>query len=543
MKTLFINANIHTMDPDFPHANALAVENETILAVGSDDEILRLRDAEDTVIDLGGKTVIPGFIDSHMHVLGVAEYAQNVQLAACRSVEDMLAAIEAYRESHQTPAGKWILGRGWNQDYFDVPRFPTKDDLDKVCPEHPLVMTRACGHALVCNSKALAIAGITADTPQIDGGEFHLGADGTPNGIFTEAAMELIRCHIPAPTVEELKESILTAQEALLAAGITSAHTDDFGRAGAPENYENVIFAYQQLDEEGRLKVRINEQSNLSEEKYLRDYLAKGYHLQKGTSHFRLGPLKILADGSLGARTAFLRQPYADDPTTCGITYYTKGALCSYIDLAHKNGMQIVIHCIGDGIMEWSMDALEAAMAKTPREDCRHGIVHCQITDLPLLKRFQELELLALIQPIFLHYDMHIVEERVGKALASTSYNWKTLRDLGVHAPFGTDCPVEDFDPTNNLYCAVTRMDLSGAPVGGYQPEQKLTVEEALLAYTAEGAYASFEEACKGKLIPGMLADMAVLSGDPYTCAPEQLKDLRAVMTVSGGEIVYQENK
>ena len=204
--------------------------------------------------------------------------------------------------------------------------------------------------------------------------------------------------------------------------------------------------------------------------------------------------------------------------------------------------MQVVIHCIGDGIMEWTMDGLEAAMKASPRKDCRHGIVHCQITDMPLLKRFRDLQLLALIQPIFLHYDMHIVEDRVGRELASTSYNWKTLLDLQVPSSFGTDCPVENYDPTNNLYCAVTRKDLSGSPDGGWMPEQRLTVEEALRCYTAEGAYASFEEDCKGRLVPGMLADMTVLSGDPFTCSPDEIKSLRAVMTVSGGEVVYRED-
>jgi len=542
MKTLFINGNIHTIDPKFPHCQALAVENKKILAAGTNDEILALRHEEDTVIDFGGKTVIPGFIDSHMHVLGLAEYVQNVQLSDCRSIKDMLAAIAAFQKDNNIPAGKWIIGRGWNQDYFDIPRFPTREDLDRVCPDHPMVMVRACGHALVCNTRALEAAGITSDTPQIDGGHFEIGSDGQPNGIFTEAAMELVRSHIPNPTVEELKTGILSAQKALLKAGITSVHTDDFGRAGAPEAYENVIFAYRQLEEEGLLKLRINEQCNLAEEKYLRDYLAKGYHLQNSSSHFRLGPLKIIADGSLGAHTAFLRQPYADDPSTCGISYYNKDDLHSYIRLAHENGMQVVIHCIGDGIMEWTMDGLEAAMKAYPRKDCRHGIVHCQITDMPLLKRFRDLQLLALIQPIFLHYDMHIVEDRVGRELASTSYNWKTLLDLQVPTSFGTDCPVENYDPANNLYCAVTRKDLSGSPDGGWLPEQRLTVEEALHCYTAEGAYASFEEDRKGRLVPGMLADMTVLSGDPLTCSPDKIKSLRAVMTISGGEIVYRED-
>jgi len=543
MKTLFVNGIIYTMDSDIPQCQALAVENETILALGTTDEILALQQEKDQVIDLGGKTVIPGFIDSHMHVLGLAEYVQNVQLSDCRSIEDMLGAISDFQEKNQVPEGKWIMGRGWNQDYFDVPRFPTRMDLDQVCPNHPMVMSRACGHALVCNTKALEIAGITAATSQIDGGHFEVDENGQPNGIFTEAAMELIRSHIPAPTIEELKTGILSAQKALLQAGVTSVHTDDFGRAGSPESYENVIFAYRQLEEEGLLKLRINEQCNLSEETYLRDFLSKGYHLQKGSHRFRLGPLKIIADGSLGARTAFLRQPYEDDPSTRGIAYYSREALHSYIRLAHENGMQVVIHCIGDGIMEWSMDGLEQAMTTSPRKDCRHGIVHCQITDLPLLERFRNLKLLALVQPIFLHYDMHIVEDRVGKALASTSYNWKTLLELGVHTSFGSDCPVENFDPTNNLYCAVTRKDLAGTPTGGFQPDQCLSVAESLHSYTTEGAYASFEEDFKGKLVPGMAADMAVLSGDPFTCLPDQIKDLRAVMTISGGEVVYQENK
>ena len=542
MKTLFVHGTIYPLTEQGVRYSAMAVEKGKIAALGSDDEILALQDGNSRIIDLQGKTVLPGFNDSHMHLLGYAAFSENINLAGATSVEEICQRIERYREQNQIPKGQWIVGRGWNQDYFVRPEFPTKDQLDRVCPDHPVMMTRACGHAMVCNSKALELSGVTAKTPQVEGGLFEIGEDGTPNGVFREAAMELISSHIPAPTVEQLKRRILFAQQRLFESGITSVQTDDFGSAGSPKQYEKVLEAYRQLEQEGLLKLRVCEQCNLSQEKYLRDFLSKGYHLHRGGGRFRLGPLKILADGSLGARTALLRQPYADDPTTRGIAYYTPDELESYIALAHENGMQVIVHCIGDGMMEQTMDILERVTQRIPREDCRHGIVHCQITDLPLLRRFARQQLLAYIQPIFLHYDLHIVEQRVGKSLAATSYNWKTLVESGVHCSIGSDCPVESFAPLPNLYCAVTRQDLEGYPAQGFYPQQRLSVWEAFRCFTAEGAYATFEEKEKGLLLPGMAADLVMLSDDPFRCDrdPRQIKGISVEMTVCAGELVYQ---
>ena len=542
MKTLFVHGTIYPLTEQGVRYSAMAVEKGKIAALGSDDEILALQDGNSRIIDLQGKTVLPGFNDSHMHLLGYAAFSENINLAGATSVEEICQRIERYREQNQIPKGQWIVGRGWNQDYFVRPEFPTKDQLDRVCPDHPVMMTRACGHAMVCNSKALELSGVTAKTPQVEGGLFEIGEDGTPNGVFREAAMELISSHIPAPTVEQLKRRILFAQQRLFESGITSVQTDDFGSAGSPKQYEKVLEAYRQLEQEGLLKLRVCEQCNLSQEKYLRDFLSKGYHPHRGGGRFRLGPLKILADGSLGARTALLRQPYADDPTTRGIAYYTPDELESYIALAHENGMQVIVHCIGDGMMEQTMDILERVTQRMPREDCRHGIVHCQITDLPLLRRFARQQLLAYIQPIFLHYDLHIVEQRVGKSLAATSYNWKTLVESGVHCSIGSDCPVESFAPLPNLYCAVTRQDLEGYPAQGFYPQQRLSVWEAFRCFTAEGAYATFEEKEKGLLLPGMAADLVMLSDDPFRCDrdPRQIKEISVEMTVCAGELVYQ---
>ena len=528
MKTLYHNGLIYT--GQLPLRQAFAVEDGRFCFVGSEQEALAL-DA-DSIVDLEGRFVCAGFNDSHMHLLS---YGRTLSMAPLgentASLEGMLRCL-----GQTPPQGGWILGRGWNQDRFtDVSRMPNRWDLDRVSTELPVCATRACGHALVVNSRALEILGITADTAQIEGGEIVM-ENGVPNGLFFDNAMDLILEAIPAPGKEEIKDMLRSACAALNSYGITSCHSDDYC-VFRKVPWETVNEAYRELEETGELTVRVNEQANFTSVPALEAFLAAGNTTGSGSSFFRIGPLKLLGDGALGARTAYLSRPYADAPHTRGLSVFTPEEFDALIGCAHANGMQAAIHCIGDACLDLVLNSLEKAMKAHPRADHRHGIVHCQITRPDQLDRMAQLGLHIYAQSIFLDYDTHIVKERVGEDLAASSYRWKTLMTKGLTVSNGSDCPVELPHVMAGIQCAVTRKDRSGR--GEYLPEEAFTIQEALDSYTKNGARASFEEAVKGCIREGMLADFVILGADPFAADTSLLQEIPVLQTFLQGRQVY----
>lgn len=534
MKTIYRNGKVYT--GELPLVSAFAVENGSFCFVGSEEQAMDMAAPADEIIDLKGAFVCAGFIDSHMHVVNYGYALQTADLSVhTDSMEEMLQALRDFGEAN--PALSWICGRGWNQDYFSgEKRFPTKADLDLVSRERPICVTRACGHICVVNSKALELMGVTADTMQPDGGQFDLGEDGEPNGIFRENGTNMAYACLPEKTCEDIKEMILTASKSLNSYGITSAHTDDL-LVFQNVPYERILQAYQELAAEGRLTVRIYEQSQFTDVESLGRFVESGYHTGVGDAWFRIGPLKMLGDGSLGARTARLSQPYTDDPTTKGIAIFTRQQFEDMITYAHTHGMQIAIHAIGDGILDDILGSYEKALGEHPKKDHRHGIVHCQITRPDQLDKFEEMDLHAYIQPIFLDYDIHIVEERVGEERASSSYAFKTLYER-VHASGGSDCPVELPRVLAGIQCAVTRSTVDGQ-MGPYLPEQAMTVQQAIDSFTKEGAHGSFEETIKGQIAPGMYADFVVLGADPFEIEPGQISKIPVLATFVGGNCCF----
>lgn len=533
MKTIYYNARVYP--GSLPLQQAFLIEDGMFTAVGSNDEILAL--AADERRDLQGAFVCPGFIDSHMHVLNYGQALCTAPLHAhTGSLADMLNCLR-----HTAPGrGGWILGRGWNQDYFtDADRMPNRWDLDQVSLEAPVCATRACGHALAVNSKALALLGITADTPQVPGGEIVM-ENGQPNGVFLDNAMDLITAALPAPTKEEIKTMLRSACAALNARGITGAHSDDYStfRSVPPET---VNAAYRELEEAGELTVRVYEQANFTKVEDLREFLEAGNNTGTGTDRFRIGPLKLLGDGALGARTAYLSRPYRDDPGNRGLSVFTAEEFDALIGCAHEKGMQAAVHCIGDACLDLVLNSYEKALTAHPRRDPRHGIVHCQITRPDQLERIAKLGLHVYAQSIFLDYDIHMVEDRVGQDLAATSYSWRTLMGKGVTVSNGSDCPVELPNVLGGIQCAVTRSDLRGS-VPAYLPREAFTVREALDSFTKWSAHASFEETRKGQIQPGMLADFVVLDADPFETDPQQLADISVLQTVLGRQTVFQKS-
>ena len=483
MKTIYHNGRVYTGAP--APAQAFVVENGRFVYAGSDAGALALRRPGDETVDLGGQFVCPGFNDSHMHLLEYGYLLRMPQLAAhTGSLADMLECMRAFLAQHPRPDGGWLVGRGWNQDLFaDVRRMPDRYDLDAVSTEIPVAAVRACGHCMVVNSRALALLGVTGSTPQPAGGRIGM-RDGEPDGRFFDNAMDPVYAAIPAPGKAELKEMIRTACRALNAQGITSCQSDDYSIFRAIP-YPVVDEAFRELAGAGQLTVRVNEQCNFA-----------------------------------------------------GLPLYSRQELTAMIGCAHAHGLQTATHAIGDACLDWVLDALEAAMAAHPRPDCRHGIVHCQITRPEQLERIAALGLHVYAQSIFLDYDIRIVEARAGRELAASSYSWKTLLDRGVTVSNGSDCPVETPCVMAGIQCAVTRRTLGG--LGPYLPRQAFTLRQALDSYTVAGALASFEEGCKGRIAPGFLADFTVLGQDPFALPAEALHAVPVTAVCLGGREVFR---
>lgn len=533
MKTIYYNAAVYT--GTLPLQEAFGVEDDRFFFVGSNDAAGEL--TADRFVDLNGAFVCAGFNDSHMHLLN---FGQSLTVAPLHqhthSLEEMLQCLQ-----NTTPGrGGWIFGRGWNQDYFSGDkRMPTCRDLDIVSTDHPVCAVRACGHALSVNSKALEILGITAGTPQPEGGQIIL-ENGEPNGIFFDNAMDLVYSSFPPPSKEDLKTMIRAACSALNAYGITSVQSDDYC-VFRNVSWELVNEAFRELEASGELTVRVYEQANFTNLCALNAFIGNGNITGTGTNLFRIGPLKMLGDGSLGSRTAFLSRPYADDPATRGISVFSQQEFDDLIGCANASGMQCAIHCIGDACLDMVLSSIEKALKAHPREDHRHGIVHCQVTRPDQLQKIADLGLHVYAQSIFLDYDIHMVRQRVGEELAASSYSWKTLKELGATISNGSDCPVELPDALAGIQCAVTRRDLKGS-VPAYLPEEAFTVQEALDSFTSGSAYASFEEQKKGKILPGMLADFLVLEKNPFAEDLSQIRTISVLKTYLSGHLVYQKS-
>ena len=536
MKTIYYNAKVYT--GDMPFAEAFAVEDGKFVFAGSNAQAREIAAAGDCMTDLGGRFVCPGFTDSHMHIVSYGNSLTTAQLDRHTSgIGDMIAYFRDFAQEHPPKDGGWIVGRGWNQDYFtDISRMPNRWDLDMVSAEYPVLAARCCGHAIAVNSKALDILGVTADTFCPEGGGIGM-ENGVPNGVFLDNAMDIVYSAIPAPDKDAIKDMIRVSCRALNAFGITACHTDDFASFTGID-WKVVDAAIRELEAAGELSVRIYEQSNFSDIDTLREFCESGHITGVGSDMYKIGPLKLLGDGALGAHTAFLSRPYADDPDNFGLPVFSQETLDLMIGYAHEKGMQCAVHAIGDACLDRVLSAYARALAAHPRSDHRHGIVHCQITRPDQLQKIIDMGLHVYAQTIFIDYDSRIVRQRVGNELAETSYNWKTLMKAGVSVSNGTDCPVESPSALRGIQCAITRKSLDGDGEV-YLPHEAFTVQEALDSYTIRSAEASFDENKKGRIRPGMLADFVVLDEDPFRAAPDAIKDITVHATYLGGKKVF----
>lgn len=540
MKTVVYNGKIYVERGQF--VQAVLIEDGMVLRVGTNEEIFDA--AEDAAVsyDCDGKTVIPGLNDSHLHFMQFGEKLYQAQIEGSLSIDDLVKRCQTFITDHPERVTRGLHALGWNQDLFiDEKRMPNRHDLDRISREIPVVLERICGHALVTNTKALEMMGLSIGSPQIPGGAFYLEEDGYPNGIFTENACAMAKALIPPFTLEEQEELLAAAMEYGVSHGLTSVQSNDVGISF--ETGEQAIKVYQNVYDAGKGKLRVHHQVCFNDEEGFRNFLederCKALRCGEGHGWLTIGPLKLFKDGSLGARTALMKNGYVGDRDNHGIDCMSKDTMESLCRLAADNHMQVVTHAIGDEAISQVMDCYEKTFwgEKNP---LRHGLVHCQITDRSLLKRIVENHIPVLAQPIFLDYDMTIVEQLCGKELTATSYAFGTLLEMGANLSYGTDCPVEDCNPFPNIYMAVTRKNREGEPTEGFYPKECVDVEMAIDAYTLQSAYVQFMEERKGRLKPGYYGDLVVLDRDIFTIDEMEIKDILPVMTMVDGKIVYQ---
>jgi len=531
LKTILKSGKIYVEKNIFQEA--ILIENGIIKQVGTNEEILK--NSAQSIIDLQGKTVLPGLNDSHMHLSLVGDAMTSCNLTSAKSIEEVIQTGKKFLEANSEVVA--LNGRGWNQDYFTTgeKRLLTRFDLDKISTEIPIVFERVCGHVITGNTKALELLGVDENT-FVDGGEIEIGSDGKPNGIFNENAIRLIQSAIPKKDNYEIEKEFINAANYALSVGITSVQSGD----ASNDEYKSMFSVIHNIYDNNKLKLRYNPQFNFQNINDFKKYLETEHKTGKYDGNFLTkGALKLFKDGSLGARTALMLNDYEDAPGTKGVSALNDEQLQSLCDLAAENGIRVVTHAIGDGAVESVINAYENTM-KDGENPLRHGIVHCQISSMEQLLRIAKLNIAVMYQPIFLDYDLKIVESRIGKELASTSYAFDTLNKLGAPISFGTDSPVEDCNPFPNIYCAVTRQGMDGKPEGGFNPREKMSVEDAVDAYTMGSAFNEFMEDFKGRLKPGYVADLIVLSSDIFTIDNNEIKDIKVEKTMIDGEFVYE---
>ncbi len=533
-RAIYHNGTIYTMDPDQPLVSAIAVDGDgRILLVGTDDFVLMARGEATEVIDLEGKTVLPGLIDAHGHITGQGSFDLGVlELSATTNQDELVEAVVG--RARELAPGEWVLGGRWDHESWASGTLPTHNDLSSVTPENPVWVRRVDGHAGLANAEAMRLAGISRQTTSPAGGEILKDATGEPTGVFVDRAMSLITRVIDAETPSD-EDLILAAQDHLLRVGLVGAHDAGIG----PDEAE----VFKRLAEDGRLKVRVAAMLSAA---HATAYLPE--HEPYISDRFVLRSVKYYMDGAMGSRGAWLLEPYADRPTTSDGEPYTGLAtgdpneLEELSRLALEHGWQMRTHAIGDRGNREVLDAYERALRSAGKIDGDHrfAVEHAQMLHPDDIQRFAELSVLASMQPRHETTDMRWVEERIGRERAKGTYAWASLLRSGAKIPAGSDFPVEPPNPFLGFYACVSRADESGKPNGGWQPQEKMTREQALRAFTLDAAYAAFQEDTCGSLEPGKSADFIVIDRDVMTCEELDILETKVLRTVIRGETVFE---
>ena len=483
------------------------------------------------MIDVAGKTVIPGMIDSHGHLTGLGSALRTVDLVGTRSYEEIIERVT--RRAAQLPATSWLIGRGWDQNDWADTRFPAHNRLSTAMPNHPVVLTRVDGHAIFANAKAMQLAGITRSTPDPQGGRIIRDAAGEATGVFIDNAMSLVRRAVPPETRAETREGIRLAMRELNSLGLTGIHDAGVGCA--------TIGLYEEMARAAELTARNHVRVAGQDTACVARMIAAGPRDNvDGKYMLAIRAIKLSADGALGSRGARLLEPYSDEPEHRGLELIPPQFIRETALKALRGGFQLNVHAIGDGANRTVLDALESALHEVPKANHRFRIEHAQVLSPPDIARFAQLGVIPSMQTVHQTSDMYWAESRIGWTRMQGAYAWRSLLNTGVIIAGGSDFPVESPNPLFSFHAAVARQDANGWPLGGWMPQQRMTRDEALNHLTIWPAYASFREHLVGSLTPGKLADVVVLSRDIMTIPAEEILAARVEMTIVNGKVVYE---
>jgi len=529
-----VNARIHTADAARPTAQALAVRGDRLAFVGDSAGALALRGPATRVVDLGGRAVLPGLVDAHGHLLGLGLALRNVDLTGTRSYDEVIARVVA--RARTTPRGRWIVGRGWDQNDWGDTRFPSHEALSRAVPDHPVWLERVDGHAALANAAAMQAAGVSAETRDPEGGRVERAAGsgpngGAPSGVFVDNAQRLVERAIPPATREEQRAALRAAAAELHRYGLVGVH--DAGESRATIELMEEMAGRGELDL--RTYVMVGDDSAA-----LRYYFERGPRSALGNGRLWVRAVKLYSDGALGSRGAALLEPYSDDARNSGLLVSAPAHIRDVARRALAAGFQVNTHAIGDRGNRLVLDAYQAALRERPTPDHRFRVEHAQILHPDDVPRFAALGVIPSMQASHQTSDMYWAGARLGETRLLGAYAWRTLLDAGSIVPNGSDFPVERVDPLISFHAAITRQDAANWPAGGWHPEQRMTRDEALRAMTLWPAVAAFQERDMGTLAAGKYADFVVFDRDPMRAAPEEILRARVLATYLGGRPVYE---
>jgi len=544
---IFKNGVIYTGDPAKPRVEALAIRDEKIVAAGSNAQMAPYEKmGAPRVVDLKGRFAMPGFNDAHTHMANGGQAKLAIDFTGAATLAEFQSRIRNGMKNAKP--GEWLTGRGWDHTLWPERRFPTRQDLDAVSTEHPMIFGRVDGHVAVANSKALELAGVTRDTPNPAGGEIERDKNGDATGMLKEgAAQALVRRKVPPLTPDQRRRGIELAFADAASHGVTSvqdnsgwdlaASSRQVEGGSAQPGGQSDFAVYRQLKNEGKLTVRVSEWLPFAASVETLQRLQK----ENGAADpwLRTAGLKGVTDGALGGRTAAMIAPYSDDPSTTGILIIPADRLKAMVVERDKAGFQINLHAIGDRANRAALDAFAAAREANGARDSRHRIEHAQILALEDLPRLARLGVIASMQPNHQTTDSRWAADRVGPERVKVAYAWNSLQKSGARLAFGTDYPVEPITPMRGLYACVTR-EVDGKPGSSWQPQEKISLDDCIRAYTAGSAYAEFAETWKGQLAPGQVADIVVLSNDVTKVPAPQILRTEVLATYVGGRLVYE---
>jgi predicted amidohydrolase YtcJ len=533
--TVFQNGNVYTVNESQPKSEAIAVKGDKILFVGSNSDSQKFVGSKTRVIDLKGGTVVPGFTDAHQHLSGVGFREMTLNLEGITTLEDFLAKVKTRVD--QARPGEWVSGRGWIETFWKPPVFPTRWDLDKVSPNNPVILTRADGHASVVNSAALKLAKIDRNTASPFGGEVLKDKQtGEPTGMLIDNAQGLVRRQEPENTGADAEKALVIGAQRDVRLGWVQIQ--DAGGSYAD------VDRYRKLYRDGSIKLRVYK-AVYGPGPDANRLISEGASIGEFNNRFTLRTIKVVSDGALGSRGAYLQQPYSDDPDNTGLLRVKEEALRPMLEEALRKGIQVETHAIGDKANRFILDEYERALKAVPADqrkvkDPRWRDEHTQIVDPEDIPRFAKLGIIPSMQPSHAIGDLFFAPSRLGMKRLEGAYAWASLIKTGAIIAGGTDAPVERGEPMIEFYAAVARKDQKGFQGEGWHPEEAVTREQALKMFTIWAAYAAFEEKIKGSIEPGKLADLTVLSADIMKIPEMEILKTRCLMTVIGGEVVYE---